>query len=37
LTLTIGRDGWRLLAAIDHADAPSWLREVPAVALLRRV
>jgi transposase len=37
LTLTIGHDGWRLLAAIDHADAPPWLREVPAVALLRRV
>ena len=30
-------DGWRLLAAIDHAEAPPWLREVPAVALLRRV
>jgi transposase len=37
LTLTVGHDGWRLLAAIDHADAPPWLREVPAVALLRRV
>jgi transposase len=37
LTLTIGHDGWRLLAAIDHADAPPWLRAVPAVAILRRV
>jgi transposase len=37
LTLTIGHDGWRLLAAIDHADAPPWLREVPAVVILRRV
>jgi transposase len=37
LTLTIGHDGWRLLAAVDHPDAPPWLREVPAVALLRRV
>jgi transposase len=37
LTLTIGNDGWRLLAAIDHAEAPSWLHEVPAVAILRRV
>jgi len=37
LALTIGHDGWRLLAAIDHADAPLWLREVPAVAILRRV
>ena len=37
LALTIGHDGWRLLAAVDHADAPPWLREVPAVATLRRV
>jgi transposase len=37
LALTIGRDGWRLLAAVDHADAPCWLREVPAVGTLRRV
>jgi transposase len=37
LALTIGHDGWRLLAAIDHPEAPSWLREVPAVAILRRV
>jgi transposase len=37
LTLTIGHDGWRLLAAVDHSDAPPWLREVPAVAILRRV
>src|SRR5215510_1046128 len=37
LALTIGHEGWRLLAAIDHADAPLWLREVPAVAILRRV
>jgi transposase len=37
LTLTIGHDGWRLLAAIDYAEAPSWLREVPTVAILRRV
>jgi transposase len=37
LTLTVGHDGWQLLAAIEHADAPPWPREVPAVALLRRV
>jgi transposase len=37
LALIIGQDGWRLLAAIDHPDAPAWLREVPAVAILRRV
>jgi transposase len=37
LALIIGQDGWRLLAAIDHPDAPAWLREVPAVAILRQV
>ena len=37
LALTIGQDGWRLLAAIDHPEAPPWLREMPAVAILRRV
>ncbi len=35
MALTIGYDGWRLLAAVDHVDAPRWLREVPAVAILR--
>jgi hypothetical protein len=37
LTLTIGYDGRRLLSAVDHADAPSWLGEVPAVAIPSRV
>jgi transposase len=37
LALTIGREGWRLLAAVDDAEAPPWLREVPAVDILRRV
>ena len=37
LTLTIGNDGWQLLSAVDHPDAPPWLREVPAVVILRRV
>jgi transposase len=37
LTLTIGSDGWQLLSAVEHPDAPLWLREVPAVAILRRV
>jgi transposase len=37
LTLTIGNDGRRLLSAVDHPDAPPWLREIPAVATLRRV
>ncbi|MBV9035350.1 MAG: IS1182 family transposase [Acidobacteriaceae bacterium] len=33
----IGTDGRRLLHAIDRARDQSWLREVPAVKLLRRV
>jgi transposase len=37
LTLTTGGDGWQLLAAVDHPDTPHWIREVPAVAVLRRV
>jgi transposase len=37
LALTIGHDGWQLLSAVDHAEAPAWLREVPAVAVLLRV
>jgi transposase len=37
LALTLGHDGWRVRAAIAHPDAPPWRREVPAVALLRRV
>jgi transposase len=34
---TIGADGHMLLAAVYRADAPHWLREVPAVDILRRV
>jgi transposase len=34
---TVGADGAILLGAVYAADAPSWLREVPAVELLRRV
>jgi transposase len=37
LALAIGHDDWRLLAAIDHPKAPPRLREMPAVAILRRV
>jgi len=33
----IGSDGHALLAAVYAPDAPGWLREVPAVELLRRV
>ena len=32
-----GRDGHALLAAVAAPDAPAWLREAPAVMLLRRV
>jgi transposase len=37
LTLTIGHDGGRWRSAVDHPDAPPWLREIPAVAIRRRV
>jgi len=37
LALTIGADGFALLAAVYGPDAPAWLREIPAVATLRRV
>lgn len=34
---TVGADGVALLAALEEAEAPARLRELPAVALLRRV
>jgi transposase len=37
LAETIGADGFHLLQMIDAASAPRWLREVPAVEVLRRV
>ncbi len=37
LALTIGADDYVLLAARFAADAPAWLREIPAVETLRRV
>ena len=37
LALTIGHDGWQWLAAVEHMEAPPWLREVPAVVILRQV
>src|SRR5712692_5448589 len=33
----IGANGWHLLAAINGSLAPAWLREIPAVEVLRRV
>ena len=33
----VGLDGYVLLDAIDAADAPAWLREVPAIQTLRRI
>jgi transposase len=33
----IGRDGHQLLAALTASGAPAWLREIPAVELLRQV
>jgi transposase len=33
----IGADGWHRLSAINGSQAPAWLREIPAVAVRRRV
>ncbi|MCW2639032.1 MAG: transposase family protein [Dactylosporangium sp.] len=33
----MGADGFRLLEAVHAADAPGWLREIPAVVVLRTV
>ncbi len=33
----IGQDGWNLLTWVREADAPVWLREIPAVEILRAV
>ena len=37
LAETIGRDGFALLGALHQENAPSWLREIPAVNILRLV
>jgi transposase len=37
LAVQVGRDGYRLLKAVAERQAPHWLREVPAVDVLRRV
>ena len=33
----IGRDGWDLLSWVREAEAPGWLRDIPAVEILRQV
>lgn len=35
LAATVGADGYRLLDAVHHPGAPSWLRELPALQTLR--
>jgi transposase len=37
LAVGIGRDGYRLLVAVADRRSPAWLREIPAVDVLRRV
>jgi transposase len=37
LAATIGEDGYTLLTAIYDASSPQWLRDVPALDILRRV
>ena len=37
LELQIGQDGVHLLEAIDGPEAPSWLREVPSVEVMRQI
>jgi transposase len=37
LAIAYARDGYALLEAVYHASAPPWLRELPAVDVLRRV
>src|SRR6185312_8228337 len=35
--VTVGQDGFTLLQAVYRAEAPRWLREIPAVQTLRQV
>lgn len=37
LAVTMGQDGARLLSAIYAPSAPAWLREIPAVEVLRQI
>ncbi|MGH4009452.1 MAG: hypothetical protein ACRDTH_15095 [Pseudonocardiaceae bacterium] len=35
--MQVGVDGFDLLEALHAAPAPAWLREIPAIVVLRRV
>lgn len=37
LTQAVGRDGFMLLKALDNSDATTWLRQIPALRILRKV
>ena len=37
LAQLMGEDGWKVLTAVFDALAPSWLREIPAIQVLRRI
>ncbi|MFD9823551.1 transposase, partial [Streptomyces violascens] len=37
LAAAVGADGYRLLDAVHHRGAPAWLRELPALEILRQV
>jgi hypothetical protein len=37
MAVQVGTDGFRLLESLHAADAPVWLREIPAVVVLRTV
>jgi hypothetical protein len=37
LAMAYARDGYALLEAVCHRSSPGWLRELPAVDVLRRV
>ena len=37
LAIAYARDGYGLLEAVYHPSSPPWLRELPAVDVLRRV
>ncbi|MEU5431558.1 IS1182 family transposase [Streptomyces olivoreticuli] len=37
LAAAVGADGYRLLDAVHHRGAPAWLRELPALEILRQI